>query len=434
VTLAVASLALVGLVALSLLRYEQAVALGIVVLAVGRPEPSPADAIFAVVIAVAIITGRLDLRRAPRLLVGLVGLFIALNLLTAIGAVDFGVVPRFFAVTLYLCVFAIWLCGYVRTPHRAQTLVRAYVLGAVVSAALASLALFVHFPGHESLLIFGDRARGFYKDANVFGPFLVPAALILMEELVTPRLLTSRRPVKGVLLAILLFGILFSFSRASWLNLAFGTLVTMAVVALRPDGARKAMAWLAMIVVLAVPVVAVMAATGTERFFQERTHLQTYDTQRFGTQSAGIRLAERHFLGVGPAQFEVIETRSAHSTYIRALVEQGVAGFVVLGLIFGSTLVLAARNTALGRDTYGIGSAALLGSWCGILLNSAVVDTLHWRHLWLVAALIWAGAMRYRVVSPRAGEVRAVPAARPTATAAPRRSRGSWEAPRAFTG
>jgi hypothetical protein len=22
------------------------------------------------------------------------------------------------------------------------------------------------------------------------------------------------------------------------------------------------------------------------------------------------------------------------------------------------------------------------------------VDTLHWRHLWLVAALIWAGTMR----------------------------------------
>jgi hypothetical protein len=26
--------------------------------------------------------------------------------------------------------------------------------------------------------------------------------------------------------------------------------------------------------------------------------------------------------------------------------------------------------------------------------NSFVVDTLHWRHLWFVAALVWVGAMR----------------------------------------
>ena len=49
------------------------------------------------------------------------------------------------------------------------------------------------------------------------------------------------------------------------------------------------------------------------------------------------------------------------------------------------------RNVALGRDTYGIGSAPLLAAWCGLLANSFVVDTLHWRHLWLLAGLIWAG-------------------------------------------
>ena len=54
-------------------------------------------------------------------------------------------------------------------------------------------------------------------------------------------------------------------------------------------------------------------------------------------------------------------------------------------------------NAIAGRDTYGIGSAALLGAWCGLLVNSFVIDTLHWRHLWVVAALIWAGWARRRV-------------------------------------
>jgi hypothetical protein len=34
----------------------------------------------------------------------------------------------------------------------------------------------------------------------------------------------------------------------------------------------------------------------------------------------------------------------------------------------------------------------LLAAWCGVLANSLFIDTLHWRHLWLLAALIWAGA------------------------------------------
>ena len=58
------------------------------------------------------------------------------------------------------------------------------------------------------------------------------------------------------------------------------------------------------------------------------------------------------------------------------------------------TLVLASRNAIMGRDAYGIGSAALLGIWMGIVVNSFVVDTLHWRHVWVVAAMIWAASMR----------------------------------------
>jgi hypothetical protein len=36
----------------------------------------------------------------------------------------------------------------------------------------------------------------------------------------------------------------------------------------------------------------------------------------------------------------------------------------------------------------------LLGLWVGLIANSFFIDTLHWRHLWLVAGLIWAGASR----------------------------------------
>jgi putative Ca2+/H+ antiporter (TMEM165/GDT1 family) len=65
--------------------------------------------------------------------------------------------------------------------------------------------------------------------------------------------------------------------------------------------------------------------------------------------------------------------------------------------VFLATLLMAAGNAVAGRDTYGIGAASLLASWCGILLSGFVIDTLHWRHLWFVAALIWVASARGRL-------------------------------------
>ena len=125
-----------------------------------------------------------------------------------------------------------------------------------------------------------------------------------------------------------------------------------------------------------------------------RARPQTYDTQRFSGQRAGLAPAEEYPFGAGPGQFESIAGISAHSTYARAIGEEGILGVITMLAFLGTTLLMAARNAVAGRDTYGIGSAALLGAWCGLLANSAFVDTLHWRQLWILAGLIWAGAMR----------------------------------------
>jgi O-antigen ligase len=134
--------------------------------------------------------------------------------------------------------------------------------------------------------------------------------------------------------------------------------------------------------------------TGSAGFLESRAALQSYDSDRFGAQRAGIEFAADYPLGIGPGQFEVFVPIGAHSTYVRALAEEGVLGLMVVLALLLVTLWLAARNAVAGRDTYGVGSGTLLGAWCGLLATSAVVDTLHFRILWVVAALIWAGAAR----------------------------------------
>jgi hypothetical protein len=384
-------LCLLGMLALAVARYDTAVALGLLLFAVVSVEPAPSDAAFAVIILVAIVTGRMTMRTTPLAPAAGIAVFVALNLVSCLEAIEPGRAARFMAITVYLCLFALWIPSWVTNRRHARSLVRIYVGVAAVSAALGSLALFVPFPGHELLTAFsGTRARALFKDPNVFGPFLVPAALIVMHELLEPRLLHSRRIFKLPLLAALTAGILFSYSRAAWLNLVVSVVVMGAILALRRGGGRRALVFGGVLLLAGVIVVGSIRVTGQLSFLQERAQFQSYDNQRFGAQAGGIAIAESNPVGIGPGQFELVEPISAHSTYVRALAEEGVLGFVVLAALLYGTLLMALRNAVIGRDTQGIASAALLAAWCGILANSVFVDTLHWRHLWLVAGLIWA--------------------------------------------
>lgn len=386
---------LLAALALCLVRYDAAVALGFVLMAVVNVEPAPPDAMFAVVISVALVTGRFDVARVPRVALACVGAFVFLNIVSAVDAIDPVRAAFFFTITLYLCVFCVWFASYLDSVRKARLVVLAYVGAAVVSALLGTLAIVLHFPGSSIFLGAEDtRAKGLFKDANVYGPFLVPVALILLEESMRRRLLRSPPIVMRLLFLVLVLGVLFSYSRSAWLNLIVGTVVMLGVMALRRGSGASAVRLLGVLFVAGAVLAATVMYTSSAAFLQERAKRQTYDSERFSGQRLGIAFGEEHPVGIGPGQFEVRAPIASHSTYVRVLAEQGLIGFATISALLLATLIFALRNAAFGRDTYGIGSAALLGAWCGILANSFVVDTLHWRHLWVVAALVWVGAMR----------------------------------------
>ncbi len=388
-------LALAFATALVVARYELAATIGFLLLAVVVVEPSPSDALFGLMMVVALVTGRFGLRRLPRVAVYVVAAFLLLNVVSLSEVVDWGTAGRFFLVTFYLGMFSLWLGAYVDRPERSRRVVRAYLAAAVLSAVTASAALFVHFPGSIALIGDGERAKGLFKDPNVFGPFLVPVALILAEELLRPRLLQLRRSLMLASFLALTLGVIFSYSRAAWLNFAVGLIVLIAVVVLRrPD--RRAISLVLVVLVSGLAIAGVVVASGSLSFLQERAHVQSYDTSRFAAQSRGLTVGLTHPFGIGPGQFESVSPVSSHSLYVRSLSEQGVLGLLAIVALVAGTIGFAVVNLMRGSDTYGIGAAPLLAAWCGLVANSFFVDTLHWRHLWLVAGLIWAGTMRSR--------------------------------------
>jgi O-antigen ligase len=397
---AAGGLGLVGFTLLAIRSYDKAIVIGLLGMGFVRYQPAPTDAAFAVIMVVAGATGRFRLARVPLIIRWLVGLLLIVNVLSFIDVVEPKEAFQFFFITAYLLVFSVWFAGYLDSRARARTVVIIWLGVGVISAILAISALYLPIPFRSLILSEvdgGERAAAFFKDPNVFGPFLVPIAVILLEQQITrrtPRLLNLRGITCWLLLATLTLGVLFSYSRAAWANYAIAVAVMLICSSIRKRGARRAMK--AVIALLATGAVALvtLSATGSIGFLEHRAQLQNYDTQRFDAQDFGWNLGWTHPIGIGPGQFHFWYPIESHSTFVRTFSEQGFPGLLLWISILLATLVIALRNVREGRDTYGIGSSALLGAWCGLIFNSAVVDTLHWRHLWLVAALIWASTLR----------------------------------------
>ena len=145
----------------------------------------------------------------PEAAVGILGVLLALNLVSAVEVVDYEHALTFFATTAYVIVLALWLAGWVTSRRRAKIVAGGYLAAAVLSASFGLLALFLPFPGSE-LMVFEDRVQALFKDPNVFGPFLVPVVLVVLEETLTPRLFGFGRLLKGLVLLLLTLGLIFS--------------------------------------------------------------------------------------------------------------------------------------------------------------------------------------------------------------------------------
>ena len=153
----------------------------------------------------------------------------------------------------------------------------------------------------------GLRAKGPFKDPNVYGPFLVPAVLYCVSQLRHAG--TSRRIVYGTLLLAFIFGVLLSFSRGAWLNFSLSlALLLIFILSTRRPRREKAgvtrradSCWRRSSRVIG----AISFTTAGQRFQDRAVFAKNYDVReggRFYTQRLALERTGRSPLGVGPGR------------------------------------------------------------------------------------------------------------------------------------
>jgi hypothetical protein len=361
-------------------------------------EPAPVDLLVVLLGCAALVLGRMSFRRVHEIPLICLLVFIVANLFSALNATDGQRALFYVSVTIYLAISMMLFIGVINRyrEHAVEAIMHGYAFAALFSTLLAVPSFFELIPFQETLLLSG-RAKGLFKDPNVMGPFLVPVCLYALAK-IESQLATLAKWRWIAVFTVATTGVLFSFSRACWLNFLCAVLAYAGLGFLSEPSLQERMKWIkrtVLVACLGVAVVGVAMMTETVSGMMrmrmgDSRGLQDYDRIRFETQRIALETARQNVAGLGPGQSEDAFHYATHSSYIRVLVENGVLGFVsfcalALLSLFNALRGVWQQESPYWRSYSRVTAACLLG----LLLNSFVIDTFHWRHTWLLLSFAW---------------------------------------------
>jgi hypothetical protein len=358
-------------------------------------EPSPYEVASLLTIIVFVTTG-LALRPALMPLIVMLLLYNTGFSLAVVQVLDQPKPVIWVAVSWFLSATAVFFAAMLltNTAERLSLLMRGMVMAGTVASLVAILAYFRLLGPASDFFLMYDRAKAAFNDPNVLGAFLVLPALLMLQRILTGGIGEATRG--AVALGLMVIALLLSFSRAAWGQFAFcaALLMFLTFVTTRSSNARLRIMLIAIasIAMMVLMLAALLSVDRVAELFKQRASLdQSYDVGhlgRFGRHLLGAELALDRPFGIGPLQFHFIFPEDPHNTYLNAFLSGGwLSGVVYLTLTL-TTLWLGFRTVFIDtpwRHTY----LAVYCAYVGTAGESAIIDSDHWRHYFLLVGVIW---------------------------------------------
>ncbi|MEQ1578170.1 MAG: O-antigen ligase family protein [Hyphomicrobium sp.] len=360
-------------------------------------EPAPADVLMMGVIVGVPVLGAAQFGRVAKLHLALWLVVVALGLAGTTMSAVMPVAIIHQVVTLYLVLGAFVLAGYVSADPepRFRLIASFYVVGCLIACAAAFAGYFNLIPGTYDLFTNYGRARGTFKDPNVFAAALAPGLVLAVWMALRARL--HWLPVAGGIAVILALGLLISFSRGGWfsavVSIAVLTWISL-VMSRRQSDVRRFLAVACIGTVAFIGAIsAALQVDAVRNLMDQRATLdQSYDVGpdgRFGGQEKAKKLVLENPFGIGTHTFrETYHHEEPHNVYLSMFLNAGWIGGLVYIISVLATLFVGLRGAFQASALQGpfvIASAA----FAGLVVEGLVIDSDHWRHFFIFMGLIW---------------------------------------------
>jgi len=293
----------------------------------------------------------------------------------------------YFSVTIYLVVSWLAIVGtsYRYKSKMIEIIFKGYVVAACIAVWIGVFSYFIRIPETETFLQFG-RISSLFKDPNVFGPFVIPTAVFTLYKAEVSS--SFKKIICLLLFFFFLMGILLSFSRAAWGN----CILTLGCYFLFIGNIsiKKRVITLFVLVCFGFPFILYVINTPViGDLLKDRVGIQEYDTERFATQEVAVGTGFSNIIGLGPGQSEETFVISTHSLYARLFTENGIIGFISFCTFFLLSIAKACKRALRSLQQVRGLYVVIFASLIGLTFNSLFIDTLHWRHFWILLALAW---------------------------------------------
>lgn len=352
-------------------------------------EPAPYDLLMIVFIIAGFLLSFYKITREIVFPIVVVCVFLISNLISLFFVKEMGGSLLFTGITFYLALtwIALVTLGQKMKQLDIQLIFKGYLISALFAAIVGILAYFQMIPSSDEFLMFG-RSKAFFKDPNVFGPFLVMPTLFSLSMTEIEKTSIIRKVIYFTVFSLLIMGILLSFSRGAWGNFAISFAIYL--ILLKKEAIRGRINTILVLFLVGVPMFLYFVQTPmVEDLLVARFSYQGYDDNRFDTQRIVFSAGLSNPLGVGGGQSDNLVQKSPHNLYARVFTENGVFGIVSLILLFLFSTIRAYKSYRISKDQSGVLFLIIFASLVGLSFNSFFVDTLHWRHFWLLLALAW---------------------------------------------
>jgi hypothetical protein len=269
----------------------------------------------------------------------------------------------------------------------------------IASCVIASLLGTVGFLLQMELLTWDGRAKGLIDDPNMYGSFLIPAAVFCAYFL--SRGQGSKLLLVGAL-GMVLLGILLSFSRIA----VVAALVCFFAYVFfhnrrRPRRLMMIVGGLVATGIVLFAFASLTSAEFTAKLLDRLTFAKSYDLGeegRYHRYLLVLPMIIQNPIGLGVLQLEKIFPEPIHNIWLSSFVNYGWGGGLAwVTLAIGSVVVSIRNYRRTGNEI----TIALLVSLVGIVFCSSLHEGEHWRHMWLLYGLVWGANAAYLVNTPK---------------------------------
>ncbi|MFC5068007.1 O-antigen ligase family protein [Flaviflagellibacter deserti] len=357
-------------------------------------EPSPYEAMFIPTLLFFMLAG-LRLHATAMPLVILLVLFNIGGAMAATRVLQYEGTVEYVLISAFMLGNAVFYAALLteHTLERFAIIKTAYIATAMVAAVFGIVGYF-NVAGTSELLTLYSRAKAFFKDPNVYSPFLVLPLVLMLQDMLLGRARTIM--ILSLPYMITLIGLFLSFSRAAWTHVVLSSALAVLFLLIFSNSARLRLRVMVVSIAggvsVALGLVALLSIPAISKVFEIRASLeQDYDVSdsgRFANQARGLAYIMDNPLGIGPHAFARIFEADPHNVFMNAFFSYGWLG----GFSYAATIVLtwAVGYKALFKPSpYRLPFGAVLATFTVLSLQGFIIDTDHWRHFFLLLGLTW---------------------------------------------